>query len=41
MNSEYFLRKNITKWSPIFDTKENINSDFLILVQFDSLGMKE
>ena len=37
MNSEYFLRKNITKWSPIFDTKENINSDFLILVQFDSL----
>ena len=37
MNSEYFLRKNITKWSTIFDTKENINSDFLILVQFDSL----
>ena len=37
INSDYFLRLNIIKWNPIFDRKENINYDFLILVKFDSL----
>ena len=37
INSDYFLRLNIIKWNSIFDRKENINSDFLILVKFDSL----
>ena len=37
VNSEYFMGLNITKWNSIFDKMGNINSDFLIIVKFDSL----
>ena len=35
LNSQYFIKNNITKWSSVFDTGENINADFLIIVKFD------
>ena len=35
INSAYFIKNNITKWSSVFDSGENINADFLIIVKFD------
>ena len=37
VNPYFFTYNNIPRWSPIFEQGSNINSDFLIIVKFDTI----